>query len=399
MSAPLSVSVLVNRQLLPANIDVPIYVLMKVFPTREAADFLKQNPRKVSVIFTLDISSSMSGDKLEIAKQAIIRRFERDFELDDNISVVTFGDKAEVLVKPTKKEKAGNFRQIIQPIDTGDGIRGTNLYEGLQKSVDLLSSAPQGYLRRIILTTDGMPTAGVTDADAIVGLAKKAAESGVRVDVYGIGDDYDYGLCKAIADASGGWMRHALAASDLEALSRTSVDGYKSTIIDKLMISMRPVANVELENAVQVYPQVKDLDRETSYDVGSLTTSPIFVAARLKVHKGMEPGVHKILDIGFNALNKEVSVNIVSDESWVPEDCAPRMYYLYANKVVEMQERVTKVEGTQDVEAALHELLSTQCSQQLRTQDPYFQKITQVSGEAKTIVDQRTKLDKYSAMG
>ncbi|MGC8696711.1 MAG: hypothetical protein ACP5UD_09960, partial [Conexivisphaera sp.] len=238
---------------------------------------------------------------------------------------------------------------------------------------------------------------GVKDPNAIVELSKVAAERGIRIDVYGIGDDYDYALCKGISDASAGTMRHAVTAKDLDSLSRTSVDKYKSTIIDKVRLRVVPANGAEIENAAVVYPQVRELGNGGNYDLGSLSASPIFVAVKLKVH-GRSPGVSRVMELSVNGVDNGVDVNFVQDESWIPEDCGPRMYYLYADKVLEMQRRIGAGEDAGDVERTLHELLATQCSVQLQRTDLYFMQMVQISGQARSAGDQRTKIDRYSTM-
>jgi Ca-activated chloride channel family protein len=69
----------------------------------------------VNVAFVLDKSGSMSGQKIERAKQAAISALER-LSANDIVSVVTYDSTVNVLVPATKLSNIGQIREKIQAI-------------------------------------------------------------------------------------------------------------------------------------------------------------------------------------------------------------------------------------------------------------------------------------------
>jgi len=393
VSTPFTVTIDLNRSVLPASTEITLYALVRITPTREAVDWVRNNPRRVHVVFTIDTSGSMAGEKLETAKQAIIRRFRKDLDSDDMISVVTFSNEARVVVSSIKKKDAADFERRIMSLSVEEE---TNLYDGLEKSIAEFKKTPAGYLKRIVLATDGVPTTGITDHDKIIDLARMAAQQGIKIDVYGIGDDYDYSLCSSIAKAAYGWMRHVSKADELDKVSQTTMDIYKGTIIDTLTMRILAEPGVKVSDVIMVYPQVKRLSPSGDvYVLGSLTGSPIMVAAKLDVGR-FDPGMHKVASVAVGASSRDIVVNFVTDQSWVPEKCDARIYYMYGLRVSQMEENVSAGKPMDTIEKQLHDILSTDCAKQVAINDPYFRQIIARSMAAKTQIDARTKVDSYT---
>lgn len=385
-----------NRNVLPAHLDYIAFMLIKIEPTPEAEQAVKVMPRRVHVVFTIDSSGSMAGEKIEVAKEAVRRRFRKDLGDEDLLSLVTFDNVAKVVLESVSKKSAEDFENKIRSITVGSL---TNLYDGIKKSVEILKKTPQGYLRRVVLATDGIPTTGETAHDKIIELVKTARqEYNIMFDVYGIGSDYDYKLCEAIAKAGGGWMRHVEKAAELERLTKTSLDKYKGTVVDKLILSINLVNNVKLEDIIMTMPEIKKLDVEARmWDLGSLSVAqPIVVVARLRVGRGFPPGAHKIAEVQVGTDRKDVVVNFVSDESWMQEDPLVRYYYVISSNLAIIKEKLLNNQDTREDEKLLESLLNSQEARNLMLRDPLFAQIVAKYQKSKTIVDPRTKVDRIT---
>ena len=386
-----------NKTTLPTNYDATVFLLVKVEPTKEAEEAVKIRPRKVHIVFTIDNSGSMAGEKLDAAKEAIIRRFRKDLGEEDMLSLVTFSDTAEVILQSVSRKTTTDFESKVRGIGVGSL---TNLYDGLVKSIDILKNTPAEYLRRVVLVTDGQPTTGVTDHDKIVKLVKEAKERyNIRFDVYGIGSDYDYELCQRIADAGGGWMRHVEKAVDVEKTTKTSTETYKRTIVDTTILSVSLANNVKLEDVVMALPEIKRLDVSAmQWDCGSLSAGkPIVVVMKLLVGKGFPPGTHKIAEVKVGITKVEVTANFVTDMSFIQENVIqPRLYYLVASTIANMREKAGKELPTSEEERFLNEIISKKEVKDLALNDPYFAVIVASYTSGKTIVDQRTKIDRVT---
>ena len=93
-------------------------------------------------------------------------------------------------------------KQHIQRIVAGTT---TNLFEGLYAGGSQVASVPMaGYITRVLLLTDGEPTAGLKDFQSIVQQVADLKARGITVTALGFGPEYNEELMAGIARRSGG---------------------------------------------------------------------------------------------------------------------------------------------------------------------------------------------------
>ena len=118
----------------------------------------------------------------------------------DRVGIVIFTDRASVLAKPAEvhsswlQERTRNLYRKVSG-------NGTNIADGLRKSIDMLELTPRGIYRKLWLCTDGYPN---QEVNAIMPLVKKARASYININCIGFGDrnQYDERLLKQIAAAT-----------------------------------------------------------------------------------------------------------------------------------------------------------------------------------------------------
>ena len=93
-------------------------------------------------------------------------------------------------------------KDYINRIYTGNT---TNLSEGLTAACrEVASAKTANTLNRVLLLTDGEPTAGTRDFASIVGQVAEQKGRGITVTALGFGPDYNEELMAGIARRSGG---------------------------------------------------------------------------------------------------------------------------------------------------------------------------------------------------
>ncbi|MBI3248835.1 MAG: Hsp70 family protein [Deltaproteobacteria bacterium] len=135
------------------------------------------------IVFALDVSGSMSGLKLSLAKQAVIDNAQSLLAASDGqfqVGVVTFGSDATVVCRPTTN--INEIKSRLSPIDTSGT---TAMDQGIEKALSLLSALPFDTTREIAMVTDGMPD----DAAAALQISSRAISQGVSLCVVGLGSD------------------------------------------------------------------------------------------------------------------------------------------------------------------------------------------------------------------
>jgi Ca-activated chloride channel family protein len=159
----------------------------------------------IDLAFVLDRSGSMSGEPIELVKQAV--SIALDFvDERDRISLVSFDDDVRVwhdLAWATPQQKSMT-RAFLRAITVGSS---TNLGGGWMKGCQQLGLAPvagSSRVRRVILLTDGQANVGMTDPSELSSLANTFRRQGISTSTIGVGNHFNEFLLSAMAEASGG---------------------------------------------------------------------------------------------------------------------------------------------------------------------------------------------------
>jgi len=156
--------------------------------------------RPVAFAMVLDVSGSMSGDKIVQARQSVLDVIDRMRD-NDQIALVTYSDTARV-VQPLAR--VGSVRQRLHLVVPTLGIEGgTNIPAGLAAGVATLAEAPASHVHRVVLMSDGRDGSGQS-LDQIAQSARSRADLGVTLSSLGIGSDYDEAFMSRLADAGRG---------------------------------------------------------------------------------------------------------------------------------------------------------------------------------------------------
>ncbi|HJN73319.1 MAG TPA: VWA domain-containing protein [Myxococcota bacterium] len=161
--------------------------------------------RPVNVAVVMDRSGSMQAKgKMEYAKTAA-RELVESLDADDRFSLVTFSDRAELVVASQTISDSAYLLRTINGVREGGG---TNLYEGLRSGLTQVRSySGDDQVNRVIVLSDGKANVGVTSASSLSSLAGQYNDEGIRVSTIGLGLDYNEDLLAAMADRGGGTYR------------------------------------------------------------------------------------------------------------------------------------------------------------------------------------------------
>lgn len=185
---------------------------LRVSLTGFAMETEKRNP--INLALVIDRSSSMSGDRIEKAREAAIMAVNM-LQEDDTLSIVAYDSHVEVIVPATKvKDKKKIIAQIEQKV-TSQGM--TALFAGLSQGIDQVDKhLDKEHINRVILLSDGQANVGPTSVSELADLAKIAAKKGISVTTVGIGNGYNEDLMTAIAGYSDGNHSFVNQVADLE---------------------------------------------------------------------------------------------------------------------------------------------------------------------------------------
>lgn len=195
------------------------------------------------VIFVLDTSGSMEGDKIEQAKAALIYVLEHLHE-GDRFTVVEFSTGVRMF--DDELLSTDDVDDAIRWVERLNATGGTNIDSALTEAMDLVDRERPTF---VLFMTDGLPTEGQTDADEILNNVAEAAPENVRLFSFGVGFDVDTILLDTLSAEHHGATTYVFPDEPL--------DGAIETFYSK--ISTPVLVDVELEidgvDTEEIYPE------------------------------------------------------------------------------------------------------------------------------------------------
>ena len=190
---------------------------------------------RVNIVFVIDVSGSMSGEKIRQARESLIAII-RQLDPEDSIGIVKFDTGVEAwssqLVAVSENQQGAVA--YAQGLQAGGG---TNLEGGAQKGISLLkaSSGSGNRGKILVLLTDGQPTAGVTDSNQIVeNVVTAVGGSGVSVNCLGFGQNLDYNLLERLALSNSGIVRRIYEGEDADEQLQGFFEEITSPLLSKI---------------------------------------------------------------------------------------------------------------------------------------------------------------------
>jgi len=166
-----------------------------------AAPNVEVDPDEVvakDVIFVLDVSGSMEGEKLAQAKEAALYVLQH-LNPQDHFSVIAFSTGLRSF--SAELEPAAHWEEAAEFVGRLEALGGTDINRALLEALDLAS---QERPTTLIFLTDGLATEGVYETPAILNNVEQAAGRNVRLFSFGVGDDVDTDLLDSLALDHGG---------------------------------------------------------------------------------------------------------------------------------------------------------------------------------------------------
>ncbi len=163
------------------------------------ADHKKSKRTPLNLAVVLDRSGSMTGAKIEKAKQAAMQLVDR-LRPDDIFSFVIFSDEAQLIVPAQHVEDKDALKEKIEGIEAQGS---TALYSGVKMGAEQVQEYLSGKrINRIILLSDGIANVGPSSPREIRRLGSQLSERGMSVTTIGVGEDYNEDVMASLAEAS-----------------------------------------------------------------------------------------------------------------------------------------------------------------------------------------------------
>ncbi|MEX1365632.1 MAG: VWA domain-containing protein [Nannocystaceae bacterium] len=212
-------------------IDVPTHAATGHVPT--------------ALTLAIDTSGSMSGDKIEHAREAA-RRLVDQMHDGDQLSIVTFDDRGRVRMAPTAVDPQSRG-QALAVIEELGASGGTAMFEGLKVAESQMWSTPESHLvRRLVVISDGKATEGPTAPEDLGRVAEVGLQRGIQVSSIGVGLDYDESTLNELAIRSSGRLYHVEHAEQLPRIIEQEVALLESTAATDVEVELVAAPGVQL---------------------------------------------------------------------------------------------------------------------------------------------------------
>ena len=179
----------------------------------------RETQGSLEVVYLVDTSGSMKGNKIRMAKKAGVALAHRAQQNGDDIGAVLFSNKVHTTI-PVGSDLFDITEKLVKIRGSGETDLGIAIEEGLNL---FTSTAAQ---KHIILLSDALQTRGSDPERTVLTEAVKARAMDASISVLGIGlDEEGTRLAQSIVDKSNGKL---YAVSDAESLNEVVIQDYAS---------------------------------------------------------------------------------------------------------------------------------------------------------------------------
>lgn len=165
------------------------YFMLQIDPGQNKST--KIQPK--DVVFVIDISGSMMGEKIEQARQAV-KSVLGTLNAGDRYSIVEFSDIASPWYEKLVEVDNNTIRKDQEKASMIQSSGGTNIGEALSVAGKLLRNGSKNRASYILFATDGMPTVGEQDSRKLVSMMRERIPRNVRLYSFGVGTDVNANL-------------------------------------------------------------------------------------------------------------------------------------------------------------------------------------------------------------
>jgi Ca-activated chloride channel family protein len=196
---------------------------------------LSRVPRDITAV--VDVSGSMSGEKMEQARGAL-RQLLGTLDRGDRFRLIRFSSSVSTYERAWTVATPANVSHALAWIDELRAEGGTNISGALEEAFRAVS--PETRLPVIVFVTDGLPSAGETDPEAIAKLAEAAAGR-ARVFAFGVGYDVNTYLLDRLGSAGRGGAQYVKPGENMEMALGTLATKIRHPVLADLEIGDSPV--------------------------------------------------------------------------------------------------------------------------------------------------------------
>ena len=253
-----------------------IYALLE-WKARKNDDEVVSPPLNICLV--LDNSTSMKGQNIEMVKAAAIHLI-RSLRPQDILSVVTFSDRAEILIPASLQIEPRKMEIKIRML-TPSG--GTEILQGLQAGLsEVRRNLSLERVNHIVLLTDGQ-TYG--DEEEALALADEAESAGVGISGLGVGKDWNDEFLDKLAEKTGSSSRYIAEPQEIRSFLEEKFEQLAKVFAENVTLELQTPPKVELSYIFRLQPNAAHLTFEKKIQLGMiLRDQPLGLLLEFQIH-------------------------------------------------------------------------------------------------------------------
>lgn len=235
------------------------------------------------IVFVLDTSGSMKGEKIEQAKEALKYCIE-SLNDDDRFNIITFATSVNPFKKGLVESEKDILNEAVEYVSALEARGGTDINSALTEALDMFPESDRP--RMTVFLTDGEPTVGITDRSEITANVEKANERNSRVFVFGVGHNVNALLLDKIAEDNRGVPEYVEPDENIE----VKVSAFYEKVSEPVL------SNIEI-----------DFGKIDPYDIYPKTLPDLFKGTQLTILGRHKKDVASAITLKGNVGEKERS--------------------------------------------------------------------------------------------
>lgn len=179
-----------------------------------AFDATEQKVIPKDIIFVVDVSGSMAGEKIAQVREAL-RYCVNKLKADDMFEIIHFSSTIESFQGALKRAGEDEIENALYFIDNLTAAGGTNIDGALNEALRL-KAEPDDRPTSVVFLTDGLPTEGETDINRILQNVNDQPRDFIRIFNFGVGYDVNTYLLDKLAEDHHGSANYVKPGENIE---------------------------------------------------------------------------------------------------------------------------------------------------------------------------------------
>ena len=207
--------------------------LMLLSPKRDWGDEVVV---KKEIVFVLDTSGSMAGEKIQQARESL-RFFLSSLRREDRFNVVPFSTEPRPFFAGPVEASEENVAAAMRQVAGVEAVGGTNIAAALRVALQATPGSSD-HVSMVVFLTDGLPTVGTTAPEEILKSVRSQNLSSARIFVLGVGNDVNTVLLDTLAEETRGTRDYVRPAESIELKSGALFTKLSNPVLTDLSLSV-----------------------------------------------------------------------------------------------------------------------------------------------------------------